>query len=781
MAEKPFVSNAQYDSLFEFSAGMNSGVAAVLLPKNQLAYASNATVRGTFAQPRPPWVKYTLDYGGDTALQSAVNSGLWQGASFYKPDFGDVTLMASINGRLYQFTPQPNNVATVIDVTGGNAQSQTAEQAWLWQSEKWLVWNDGVSNPVFWDNTATFRSNFATQIDAGVLAVLFTYVVSTQPGDAVAITASVPYVGNVGDIITINFGTPNPPQFVVTLIGPGNLITGTNLNISLDTVHELTFLPGSTLTGRPGKLQLPPGRMGVYGLGRNWICLPDGRQFLASDIVGAASGTFANGFRDSVLFITENDYLVGGGTFTIPGNIGEIRAMRFTATLDAALGQGPLEIFTPTNAFSCQAPVDRLTWQTLQNPILTQSLIGNGAMGQNSTIGANSDTIFRSVDGIRSLILARRDFDVWGNTPISREMDIDLLKDEQDLLPFGSAVNFDNRLLMTLSPKAIIQNVPAIPAAIYTLSAGITMTDVSTVEASFVFPITPDYVGNVGDIVALAGAGNFEVTGFKPGFLFVVNLDFVIAPGHIFTFPLGTAISRPNSAPTTKQFGVYHRALIALNFDPLSSMRGKAPAVYDGSWIGANFFQLLTGEINFSQRCFAFTYNTSAQRLELIEILPGSTTEIFDNGASPIVWGFESPVIFRDQDPRSRDFKRLVNGEIFIDDLIGRVDFQVWYRPDDYPCWIPWLNWSECADNVIPRSTVEFRPAIGLGGPSSRACDAVTGRPFREGYYFQVKIQIQGQCRFKGARFMAVTLPDPSFAKPGCDAICGDVIIPAST
>lgn len=777
MADKPFVANAIYDSLFEFSGGMNSGVAAVLLPKNQLAYASNATVRGTFAQPRPPWVQYALDFGGNAALEGAVYGGRWQGSAFFIPDVGDPTLMAAISGHLYQFTPLANNVATVADVTGGNPQSLGAVENWLWQAEKWLIWNDGVSPPVFWDNTTTTRSNFATQF-SNALAAPFNIPVNTPTGTGgLAVTLNSNYLGALGDIVTVGV-FPDAPKLLVTLIVL-NVVTGTLIFGATDALHSVTFGVGTPVTGRPANLQLPPGKMGVYGLGRNWVCLPDGKQFIASDLVGGPSGTFENNFRNSVLFVTENNYLVGGGNFTIPGNVGSIKAMRFTATLDQALGQGPLEIFTATNAFSCQAPIDRLTWQSLQNPILTQSLIGNGAMGQNSTIPLNSDTIFRSVDGIRSLILARRDFDVWGNTPISREVEIDLLKDQQDLLRFGSAANFDNRLLMTISPKAVTEDIPARPGYASVLTANVSITTGPGTPLTFL--VANDFPGNVGDTIE-CGGDHFQVTGWKPGIIYVINLDVTFAPPVTSVLLLaGTAVNRAATAAFTETVGAYFRGLVALNLDPLSTMRGKAPSVYDGSWIGVNFLQLLTGEINFAQRCFAFTFSVSANHLELIELLPGSTTVINDNSVNPIVWGFESPIIFRDEDPRRRQFKRLLNGEIFIDDLIGRVDFQVWYRPDDYPCWIPWLAWSECADNTLAGQTPQFRPEIGIGEPTGRLCDPVTNRPFREGFYFQVKIQIVGQCRFKGARFMAITIPDPTFPRPPCDGICGDVLIPCAT
>lgn len=205
--------------------------------------------------------------------------------------------------------------------------------------------------------------------------------------------------------------------------------------------------------------ELPAGRMGVYGMGRNWMSLTDGISFLGGDIVGGPAGTPANNYRDSVLKTTENTFQAGGGSFRLPGTGNIITSMKFVANLDTSLGQGPLQVGTQDSIFSVNSPVDRTTWATLTNPILTESLIGLGPLAQNSTVLANSDMLFRSVEGFGSLVIARRNFGEWGNTPISREMERVLDTDNKSLLPYGSGITFDNRLLMTAAPNVSGQGV----------------------------------------------------------------------------------------------------------------------------------------------------------------------------------------------------------------------------------------------------------------------------------------------------------------------------------
>lgn len=214
----------------------------------------------------------------------------------------------------------------------------------------------------------------------------------------------------------------------------------------------LIFNGGSARRAAPNEIQ--PGTVISYVQGRLWYALPDGLSFRATDLVGNQdSGTIAYNYRDSVLRETENDYLNEGGDFRIPARCGEITAMAATSILDTSQGQGPLQVLCQRNAFSVNTPVDRTVWKNVTYPIQTESLIGAGCAGAQNTINVNGDLFFRGFDGIRSFIIARRQFRDWGNTPQSFEMSGLLKFDQQDLLTFGSSAVLDNRFLTTLSPS----------------------------------------------------------------------------------------------------------------------------------------------------------------------------------------------------------------------------------------------------------------------------------------------------------------------------------------
>lgn len=831
--------------MFSFEAGINSGVQPLLLPKNQLAFGTNCTVRGAFLTDRPKYLRLTLNFNGDAQLEERVTQRNFQGACFYKSDTGLASIIAAIGGGLFQFSIV-GNAATVRDVSiPGDPNPPSQPIAWLWQSENYVIVNDGQSLPIFFDGNTSRRSygpsmvlgqvngdvtmpaigaNATIVLDApytGPIGVniyicdnVFTVVgqspgasgytafltnVDDTPGTLLPDNSQViipgnagssnvvglsntnitlgPYCGGCasdpehgvvsdhgtlyinprnqnpgsfftayvnGNRIGLNGGTSTPSGFQYIVSNPnaysitihvGDQITlsGSSTpptpDVSLGATIGTTLIPvpnqsvlahltqlysGAanqpvTINGKHWKIssapqppvtgnnlvvtnvntdpalvpkildnclltsigELPAGRMGTYGMGRNWMSLIDGRQFIAGDIVGGSSGSPAFNFRDAVLKVKENSYLAGGGTFRIPVAGEEIRFMRFTATLDASLGQGALQVGTQNALFSCNTPVDRTTWTSLTNPILTYSLITNGGQAQNSAINVNGDILFRSLDGLRSLILARRDFATWGNVPISREMERVLSKDDESLLIYGSAIVFQNRYLVT-------------------------------------------------------------------------------------------------ARPFQHSLGVGHSTLVAINFDPLSSLRGKEPSVYDPPWTGLNTLQLLVGQVLDVERAFSLCLNTVAGKIELWEIQKdGAATK--DNVNIPVIWSAESGALFNHVKGKTlMEPMRLVDGEIFIDDLIGRADIQVWYRPDSYPCWIPWHHFSICA-STAPMSKPGYRTRLGLGEPDGRVCEKSNDRPFREFYWCQVRLVIQGHLRFLGARFKGVLIPQLDFARPECE------------
>ena len=212
-----------------------------------------------------------------------------------------------------------------------------------------------------------------------------------------------------------------------------------------------------------------------------------------------------------------------------------------------------------------------------------------------------------------------------------------------------------------------------------------------------------------------------------------------------------------------------------MNFDTISNLRTKLPPVYDGVWTGINAFQVITGQVNGSQRAFAFTFNVDTNQIELWEFLPEDTSETQDNSTIPIGWSFETPVAFNKDVKPLTELIRLRDGEIYIKDIVGKVDIEVQYRPDFYPCWTTWRKFSVCADknkDLVANSQPGYRTRIGLGEPDQEPCEQGNNRPLRTGYFFQFRVVINGSCKWMGMRVAALSEPQPTFAAPICDEVC---------
>lgn len=358
------------DGISVITKGMNSGVSPRLLPRDQVAFAINLTFRSGLARTRPTLRKITLAYDDGYFAEDTeilATEALFQDAHFYQAfGNGENCLISSIGGRVFRYLIGAST-GVVQDISlSGDLNDSLNPDAWMWQSEDFLVIQNGQANPLFFDGAGLRRSK-----------------------------------GTAGN-------------------------------------------------------ELPPGCMGAYVQGRNWVTLPDRQSFIGGDLV--YSHGFADGYggREAVLQTTENTFLSGGGAFALPLTAGKINAMIGLATVDTSLGQGPLQVFSANSAFSVQVPFERTQWAEAQFPLMTISLTGYGALSQYSAVSVNGDIWMRSFDGLRSFRIGRRDLaSEWVNAAQSVEVEKVLMMDTQTLLDKTSAVIFDNRYLVTCSPHVV--------------------------------------------------------------------------------------------------------------------------------------------------------------------------------------------------------------------------------------------------------------------------------------------------------------------------------------
>lgn len=202
--------------------------------------------------------------------------------------------------------------------------------------------------------------------------------------------------------------------------------------------------------------ELPPAGPMHFYMNRLWYA--NGTLYTAGDISGGPSGTPAKQFRDAILKVTENPLAIGGDGFRTPTTAGNIRALKSTAVMDSALGEGELFAFTRKSIYALRVPITRNDWigTTANNqPLQRVAQVNFGSYNDRSVVNVNGDLFYQSTDGIRSLFQAVRYFQQWGNTPISNNVERALRFNDRALMRFSSGIVFDNRLLQTCIPHSV--------------------------------------------------------------------------------------------------------------------------------------------------------------------------------------------------------------------------------------------------------------------------------------------------------------------------------------
>lgn len=502
--------NSQLDGLSTVREGMHSGISPRMLPKDQVAFAINMTFRNGLPRTRPNWVKLALSFH-DTATAANATQGLWQNGSFYQAiGQGENCLVASIGGRLFRYLigdrsasvqdisiNATTNVAApgfTVPAVGASVVVPLVSKKGLYQGGKIIIDSANYTIVTLVDTvtTAPFTVPAVSSpvtINLAVTQGLIAGVVFTIGGGDYQVTSI-----TAGNVIATNL-TGTPATVIATgtsassidivaqnidgvpgvAVATGAPVTYSDLNDSQNpncwmwqsedflivqngAANPLFFDGGGTRRslGQSGN-ELPPGCMGCYAQGRNWMALPDVNQgpsnsYIAGDLV------FSHGFndnydgREAVLQTTELSLATGGGPLSVPVSAGPITGFGTVAVPDTSLGHGALQVHTLTSVFSVNAGFDRTTWFTQNNIQIVVALPNYGTVSQDALTTVNGDSWYRSLDGLRSYQIGRRDQGTWVSTPLSVEVEKILARDTPQWMDKCSGVLFNNRLLTTNTP-----------------------------------------------------------------------------------------------------------------------------------------------------------------------------------------------------------------------------------------------------------------------------------------------------------------------------------------
>lgn len=735
------------DGAFDFAGGVDAGkvttIASELMPnglkRNQLAWLSNATVRGGGITQRTGWQPLCAAHPGGAAFQGGwLYDNSAQGGNPY--------LIVSVGGEILRINVDTDNSVVSLSALFGLYNPPLEPQSYFTQGEEFLIIQagDGVTLPLFWDGT-TLRRSTGAGIVAGVTNANFT---SPAIGAYVLAELVAAYIGAVNQVVTIggefylqvllaqscqltNVDNPGPgniypagtqvfngagvlygttlvsfvtpaagaPVVLPVWINPVNpmvaldavVIDGTNWTVTAapyagipvvavdeELLINLTQLAGVVVV-QPVNLntigELPPATTMDFYQGRLWFA--QDRQYTAGDIVLGPAGTQPYRKRDSILKITESPLALAGDGFVCPTQDGVIRALRHTANMDTSLGEGSLYVFTQRAIYSLTVPIKRSEWITTTEPLQRVVQNRNGSYGDRGIVAANGDLFFQASDGIRSLFVSQRSFQDWGNRPISSNINRLLNFNSREYMRFASGINFDNRLLETALPY---------------------MTDV----------------------------------------------------------------------------GVAFKALASLDFDLISSLEEVKPPAWEGMLQGVDILQLWEGDYGGRQRAFMAIRSQLDGSIGIWEL---DASTITDNGDNRITWQIETPSWTWGKEFET---KRLDGAEIWCDRVRGTVEMDIWYRPDSETCWQYWTgttfcsaknsceNWEFPVCYVTQPYGENYKFPIVLPTPPAPDCQSMNARPMSIGFSFQMKLVIKGFCRVRGILAYAVPFQRAPFLNQSC-------------
>lgn len=202
--------------------------------------------------------------------------------------------------------------------------------------------------------------------------------------------------------------------------------------------------------------------------------------------------------------------------------------------------------------------------------------------------------------------------------------------------------------------------------------------------------------------------------------------------------------------------GIAWRGLIALDFHNVSGISVRTAPAYDGLWTGLDILQV----VPLADRCFLFALSAD-NKVELWEVTKDALHDYPAADSPTRIASYLDTASFGFQDG-GFDRKQLSTADIWVDDLVGAVDWTAQFRPDQYPAYVAWHSWSVDArdDSCLTTCTTldspqpQYRTRMRLPLPSE-SCNPKLSMPFRSGFEFQMRLKWTGHARIKKVRLIA--------------------------
>lgn len=723
-----------------FEGGVDSGKVVTIaspsypdgLQPNMLAWGNNITVRGGGISTR---------YGWKPLVQNAPWSGLFQSAYMYETDTGIPYIVISVGGRIYRARVDSDNSVEDLSAAFGLTNPDDQPESFFTQGEEFLIIQAGdlATLPLFWDGTTMRRSVGGARV-VGVTAANF---VVPAVGQFVDVTLTANYNGTTNQIVTIgaaNYMQVIPANFStfknIDELGVGGTVpTGTGVydavtgNLVTTTLGPFT-IPAVGAPTTPDFVFISPTVAGPFPknvtiIGQNWQI--------------TAVGHAAPGVKH-VFLININD--TAGNTVTKPVNLVSVPELPAAGPMDYFMGRIWYAIGRQYAAGdivrgpSGTSPYERTdsVLKITENPL---SVSGDGF-----TVPTNAGNI-RGIAHTAELNTTLGQGRLYiGTRKAIYALDVPVTRDEWSDPAFANKQPLQTVAQRRFGFVSAKGQVPVNGDLWYEAIDGI---------RSFNLTLRNDQAwGNV-------PASSNERRAVNANDKALMHA----ASGIEFDSRLLML-----AVPFQTDVGIAFKGILPLDFDLISSIQSNKPPAWEGFLEGLDILQLVEGDFGGLQRAFAIARSRLSGEIEIWEL---TVTDFFDRQTPDLEGARVTGVI---ETPaytwnNSFELKQLETVEIWYDRLISTVDFEVFFRPDNYPCWIPWHAWQVCAaknctevadvDCDYPDQTYceSYDPSKVLPKPPEDCIYIENPRPANLGYQFQLRIVTKGRNRIRALRLHA--------------------------
>ena len=218
--------------------------------------------------------------------------------------------------------------------------------------------------------------------------------------------------------------------------------------------------------------------------------------------------------------------------------------------------------------------------------------------------------------------------------------------------------------------------------------------------------------------------------------------------------------------PRTNQGRVYHKGLLSLDFDVLSTFGQAERPAWDGYWEKLKFLKLVVGKFHGRSRAFAFAIDADGNN------------QIYELNANPGGDDFDGAVDW-DVQMRSFDFNSpfnehsILSADVWVQDVDSTTTITAQYRSDQEPDWQPWVTLpainkvgtcQQITCGGVPTVRPGYYPRRTLPKPPS-VTTGQTGREARRFFQCQARLSGSGHVILNQFRLVALDLTEDEKAR----------------